>query len=266
MDQALGTFTVVIPARYASTRLPGKPLVEIDGQPMIAHVHALAVASGAARVVIATDDRRVLEAARGFGAEAQMTSATHRVGTERVCEVVEVLGLADDAVVVNVQGDEPLLPPALVQQVARNLAARPDTQMSTLCVPIRRAEELFDPSAVKVVCAADGHALYFSRAPIPWHRDHLATAPGTLPPGGHHFRHLGIYAYRAGFLRRYVRMAPAAIEEVESLEQLRALHAGARVHVEQAVEAPGTGVDTPHDLAAVRAVFATRGRGATSGC
>lgn len=245
------SFIVVIPARYASTRLPGKPLLPIAGKPMIQHVHERALASGARAVIIATDDQRVYEAARAFGAQVQMTGGGHRSGTERAAEVIARLGAGEADVVVNLQGDEPLLPPALVRQVAANLAARPQAQMATLCSRITEGSALFDPAVVKVVFDASGFALYFSRAPIPWSR--RAFANGTPAAwSGPHFRHIGLYAYRAGYLGRYVGQAPSPLEADEDLEQLRALHHGDRVHVAEAAEQPGPGVDTPQDLEAVR--------------
>ena len=244
-------FHVVIPARYGSTRLPGKPLADIAGKPMIRHVWERAVASGATRVVVATDDARVEAAGRDFGAEVLVTRADHRSGTDRIAEVAERLGWADDTVVVNLQGDEPTMPPALLRQVAADLAAHPDAAMATLGVPITGRDELFDPNVVKAVVDGMGWALYFSRAPIPWHRDSFPTAR-ALPPGVGFVRHLGLYAYRAGFLRAFVAWPAAPLEQCEALEQLRALWHGARIRLGLACEAPGPGVDTPGDLDAVR--------------
>ncbi|MCU0767462.1 MAG: 3-deoxy-manno-octulosonate cytidylyltransferase [Gammaproteobacteria bacterium] len=244
-------FNVVIPARYASTRLPGKPLADIAGKPMIWHVWERAVASGATRVVVATDDARVEAAARAFGADVLVTRADHRSGTDRIAEVAERLGWADDAIVVNLQGDEPTMPPALLRQVAADLAAHPDAAMATLGVPITGRDELFDPNVVKAVVDGRGWALYFSRAPIPWHRDSFPAAR-VLPAGVDFVRHLGLYAYRVGFLRAFVAWPAAPLEQCESLEQLRALWHGARIRLGLACEAPGPGVDTPADLDAVR--------------
>lgn len=250
------SFIVVIPARYASTRLSGKPLLPIAGKPMIRHVYERALASGAQAVTIATDDERVHEAARAFGARVEMTGAHHRSGTERIAEVVTRLAVPAGEVVVNVQGDEPMLPPALVRQVADNLARRPQAQMATLCEPITEVSALFDPAVVKVVRDGSGFALYFSRAPIPWNRQRFAglpaEMPGELPAEAVHYRHIGIYAYRAAYLGEYVAQPASPAERSEDLEQLRALHHGARIHVAEAVEAPGPGVDTPRDLEAVR--------------
>lgn len=243
-------FTVVVPARLASTRLPGKVLCSIAGKPMIRHVYERACESGAERVVVAVDDARVADAVPG--AETCRTSSDHRSGTERVAEVVRRLALGPDTIVVNVQADEPLLPPALVRQVAANLAARPSAAAATLCEPIASVDAVFDPNVVKVVRDRDGYALYFSRAPIPWSRSGFPGG-GDWRPGAH-FRHVGLYAYRADYVRDYVRRAPASIEALESLEQLRVLAHGERIHVDEAAAAPGPGVDTKADLEAVRAL------------
>ena len=205
-------FRVLIPARYASTRLPGKPLLDIGGKPMLQRVYEQAVASGAASVVIATDDPRIEEAARGFGAEVCMTSPEHSSGSERLAEAVSLLEYGDDEIVVNLQGDEPLMPPELLQQVADNLATHGDASVATLCTRIHTAAELFDPHAVKVVMDRAGYALYFSRAVIPWDRDAFAVTTEELPAAAEHFRHLGLYAYRVGFLKRYVRLPACSLE------------------------------------------------------
>ncbi len=247
-----GGATVVIPARFASTRLPGKALIPIAGRPMVQHTWERASRSGAGRVVVATDDARILEAARGFGAEVMMTDVRHRSGTERVAEVASRLCLDDDAVVVNVQADEPLLPPGLVTQVVEGLAAHPCAQMATLCERIERDSEVFDPATVKVVTDHQGYALYFSRAAIPWYRGHFESE--EVPRSASLRRHIGLYAYRAGYLRSYVARESSPIEEAESLEQLRALYHGARIHVAEARERPGPGVDTAEDLERVRAL------------
>lgn len=247
------SFVVVIPARYASTRLPGKPLADIHGQPMVAHVVAKARQSGAERVIVATDDERVRAALCESGVEVCMTSKDHQSGTERLAEVCRHYGFAADTIVVNVQGDEPLIPPAIIRQVADNLAAA-SAPMATLSVPILAAEELFNPNAVKVVTDKDGYALYFSRAPIPWDRDGFAVSKEQAGPWCQ--RHIGIYAYRAGFIERYVSWAPSQLEQVESLEQLRVLWYGEKIHVAQALEAPPVGVDTQADLDKVRALLA----------
>ncbi len=249
------SFIVVIPARYASTRLPGKPLLQIAGQSMLQRVWTQARASSAARVVIATDDRRIESVARDFGAEACMTDPAHPSGTDRLQEVASQLAFDDDAIVVNVQGDEPLIPPAVIDQVAANLAERTTADMATLCEPIDDIATLKDPNAVKVVTDVEGHALYFSRAPIPWPRDAFAADAEIMPGDSAWFRHIGIYAYRTGFLHRYITWQPAPIERLESLEQLRALYHGTSIHVEEACAAVPGGVDTAADLEAVRRHF-----------
>lgn len=248
-------FKVVIPARYASSRLPGKPLRVLAGSPMVEHVHRRACESGAQQVVIATDDARIENAARAFGAEVVMTSPDHPSGTDRLAEVVAGLGWPDDALVVNLQGDEPLMPPALLRQVADNLATHPDAAIATLCTPIAEAAEFFDPNVVKLVCDAAGYALYFSRAPIPWARDAFALGREHLPARFSCRRHLGLYAYRASFLRAYRQLAPAPLEEIEMLEQLRALWHGYRIRVADAVARPGPGVDVESDAQRVETLL-----------
>ncbi|WP_028239551.1 3-deoxy-manno-octulosonate cytidylyltransferase [Stutzerimonas azotifigens] len=245
-------FVVVIPARYSSSRLPGKPLQAIAGKPMIEHVWRQASRSAAARVVVATDDERILQACEGFGAEALLTSPAHNSGTDRLAEVAERLGLADDAIVVNVQGDEPLIPPTVIDQVAANLAANPQAAIATLAEPLDGVESLFNPNVVKVLSDARGMALTFSRAPLPWARDHFADDRTSLPEGVPYRRHIGIYAYRARLLRAFVAWGPCWLEDTERLEQLRALWHGERIHVADAIEPPPAGVDTPEDLARVR--------------
>ncbi|CAI8928616.1 3-deoxy-manno-octulosonate cytidylyltransferase [Kosakonia quasisacchari] len=243
------SFVVIIPARYASTRLPGKPLVDINGKPMVVHVLERARESGAERIIVATDNEEVMRAVQAVGGEVCMTRADHQSGTERLAEVVEKCGFSDDTVIVNVQGDEPMIPPAIIRQVAENLAAR-DVGMATLAVPIHSAEEAFNPNAVKVVMDAEGYALYFSRATIPWDRDRFAQSRKTI--GDTLLRHIGIYGYRAGFIRRYVSWQTSPLEQIEMLEQLRVLWYGEKIHVAVASVVPGTGVDTPEDLARVR--------------
>ena len=247
------SFVVVIPARYASTRLPGKPLADIHGKPMVQHVVEKALQSGADRVIVATDDERVQQALQSTGVEVCITSPDHQSGTERLAEVCRHYGFAADTIIVNVQGDEPLIPPAIIRQVADNLAAA-TAPMATLSVPIKDAEEAFNPNAVKVVTDKDGYALYFSRASIPWDRDRFANSHEQI--GDHYQRHIGIYAYRAGFIQRYVDWAPSVLEQVEALEQLRVLWYGEKIHVAQALEAPPVGVDTQADLEKVRAFLA----------
>lgn len=251
------SFVVVIPARYASTRLPGKPLADIHGKPMVQHVVEKALQSGADRVIVATDDERVQQALAPFAAaagfEVCMTSPDHQSGTERLAEVCRHYGFAADTIIVNVQGDEPLIPPVIIRQVADNLAAA-SAPMATLSVPIRDAEEAFNPNAVKVVTDREGYALYFSRASIPWDRDCFAQSREQI--GDHYQRHIGIYAYRASFIQRYVDWAPSVLEQVEALEQLRVLWYGEKIHVAQALQAPPVGVDTQADLDKVRALLA----------
>ena len=244
------SFVVIIPARYASTRLPGKPLVDINGKPMVVHVLERARESGAERIIVATDHEDVARAVEAAGGEVCMTRVDHQSGTERLAEVVEKCALGDDTIIVNIQGDEPMIPPAIVRQVAENLAQR-DVGMATLAVPIHSAEEAFNPNAVKVVTDAQGYALYFSRATIPWDRDRFAQSRETI--GDTFLRHIGIYGYRAGFIRRYVTWQPSQLEQIEMLEQLRVLWYGEKIHVAVAQTVPGTGVDTPEDLERVRA-------------
>ncbi|MGK9172713.1 3-deoxy-manno-octulosonate cytidylyltransferase [Yokenella regensburgei] len=244
------SFVVIIPARYASTRLPGKPLVDINGKPMVVHVLERARESGADRIIVATDHEEVAKAVEAAGGEVCMTRADHQSGTERLAEVVEKCGFSDDTVIVNVQGDEPMIPPVIIRQVAENLAAR-EVGMATLAAPVHDAEEAFNPNAVKVVLDAEGYALYFSRATIPWDRDRFAVSKETI--GNSVLRHLGIYGYRAGFIRRYVNWEASPLENIEMLEQLRVLWYGEKIHVAVATQIPGTGVDTPDDLERVRA-------------
>lgn len=245
-------FHVIIPARYASTRLPGKPLQLIDGKPMVQHVWQQACKSGAASVIVATDDQRIMGACAAFGAKAIMTRADHPTGTDRLQEVVSQLGLPDDACVVNVQGDEPMIPPAVIDQVAANLIAAQEAGIATLAEPIHDSETLFNPNAVKVVCDHQGYALYFSRAPMPWCRDQFASGPAELPEGIPFRRHVGIYAYKVSFLHAYVSLPASPLETAESLEQLRALWFGTRIHVADACETLPAGVDTAEDLERVR--------------
>ncbi|MDX1604867.1 MAG: 3-deoxy-manno-octulosonate cytidylyltransferase [Candidatus Competibacterales bacterium] len=248
-------FRVAIPARYGSSRLPGKPLRRLAGRTLLEHVHRVARASGAAEVVVATDDERIRAEAERFGAEVCMTAADHASGTDRLAEVVRRRGWPDQTVVVNLQGAEPLLPPQLLQQAAATLQAHPQAGIATLCTPIRDPDELFDPHLVKVVCDGTGRALYFSRAPLPWHREAFAAGrPAVLPPGVW-WRHIGVYAYRAVTLRAFPALPPGPLEPVEALEQLRALHNGVPVQVSAIEQAPPAGVDTEADLARVEALL-----------
>ncbi len=244
------SFTVIIPARYGSSRLPGKPLLEINGKPMIAHVWERAEQSGAGRVLVATDDKRIEQAVAGLGAEVCMTRRDHVSGTDRLAEVAEQLQLSDDEIVVNLQGDEPQMPASLVHQVAADMEAHPDASVTTLYQPIVDASDIFNPNVVKVVMDEEGYALYFSRAPIPWNRESFGDpdqAEAEL-----HCRHIGLYGYRAGFLRRYSQWSASPLEQQESLEQLRVLWKGERIHLSEAAENPGHGIDTAEDLEKAR--------------
>jgi 3-deoxy-manno-octulosonate cytidylyltransferase (CMP-KDO synthetase) len=258
-------YKVVIPARFASTRLPGKPLRQLLGKPMLQYVFETASASAAGQVVIATDDERIERAATAFGAEVCMTATEHASGTDRLAEVVVKQDWPNDAIVVNVQGDEPLMPPALIDQVARDLAQNPGAAIATIATPVLAVGEFFDPNVVKVITDQNGFALYFSRAPIPWDRDLLRDDVKALPIGIMPLRHIGIYAYRVGYLRRYARMRPCPLEQAEQLEQLRALWHGERIHVAEAVQRPGPGVDTEEDVhIAEQLLQAARSNGAST--
>ncbi|HYF20130.1 MAG TPA: 3-deoxy-manno-octulosonate cytidylyltransferase [Ramlibacter sp.] len=249
------TYTVLIPARMASTRLPDKPLADLGGRPMVVRVAERAQRSGARRVVVAADDLRVVQACASHGVEALMTALHHPSGTDRLAEASTLLGLPDDEVVVNVQGDEPLVEPTLVDAVAQLLRQRPEAPMGTAAHPLHDPREFLNPNVVKVVTDARGLALYFSRAPIAWSRDGYAGGLRELadPPP---LRHIGVYAYRAAFLRAFPRLGQAPLERLESLEQLRALWHGHRIAVHVTSAAPAAGVDTPEDLARVRAAYA----------
>lgn len=234
---------VIIPARYASTRLPGKPLADIAGKPMIQHVYERARESGAQSVTVATDDARILAACEKFGAQVVMTAESHRSGTERLAEAIRQLGLSPDQIVVNVQGDEPLMPPAIIRRTAEVLAAHADAVVATVCCPIHDDVELRNSNVVKVVRDAQGYALYFSRAPIPFARD------GRRAPA---CRHIGLYAYRAGYIAHYLQLAPSPYEQAEQLEQLRVLWHGGRIALWETDQAPPAGVDSAEDLERVR--------------
>jgi len=248
-------FTAIIPARLASTRLPGKALADLGGKPMIVRVAERARESGADRVYVATDHRDIADAVIRAGFEAVMTRGDHPTGTDRIAEVVDRLALEAKTVVVNVQGDEPLIEPGLVRAVATLLADTPEAAIATACHPIRNPEELFDPNVVKVVLDHAGLARYFSRAPIPWARDAFAASRKAIPEGIPCYRHIGIYAYRAEFLRVFPKLAVAPLERFEALEQLRALWHGYAIAVAVRQDAPSPGVDTPEDLERVRARF-----------
>ena len=241
-------FVVAVPARYAASRLPGKPLRLLGGEPLVLHVARRALAAGAREVWLATDDGRVAAAVADVpGVRVAMTSPDHASGTDRLAECADIAGWDDDTLVVNLQGDEPFAPASGIRQVAATLAAS-GAAMATLAAPVTEVETLFDPNAVKLVRAANGDALYFSRAPLPWPREAFAHGRAALPEGGHWLRHIGIYAYRAGFLRRFAAMPPGVLEQIESLEQLRVLEAGHRIAVALTPEPFPPGVDTPEDL------------------
>jgi 3-deoxy-manno-octulosonate cytidylyltransferase (CMP-KDO synthetase) len=251
-------FIVAIPARYAAQRLPGKPLRELHGRPLIAHVVDRALEAGANRVVVATDDVRIAEAVAALEVEVAMTSPEHPSGTDRLAEVARQLALPEGMIVVNLQGDEPLAPPSGIRTAVAALR-NSDAPMATLATPIECARELFDPHCVKVVTDARGHALYFSRAPIPWARDHFRHDQIGLPASTRPWlRHIGLYAYRAGFLDTFTRLPRSPLEDIEALEQLRVLDAGYRIAVAIAPEAFPAGVDTAEDLERVAAIMAAR--------
>jgi 3-deoxy-manno-octulosonate cytidylyltransferase (CMP-KDO synthetase) len=246
-------YTVLIPARLQSTRLPRKPLADIGGLPMVVRVARRAAMAGAQRVVVAADDEAITDACHAHGVQALLTRANHASGSDRLAEACEQLALDGDDVVVNVQGDEPLIDPALIEAVAVLLAERADCSMATAAHPITDVAEIANPNVVKVVLDAQQRALYFSRAAIPWWRDGWATAIDEMPDPAP-LRHIGLYAYRAGFLRRFPLLTPAPMESTESLEQLRALWHGHAIAVHVAAGAPAPGVDTPADLERVRAI------------
>ncbi len=254
---AVRPFTVLIPARLASSRLPDKPLADIAGKPMVVRVAERAAQSGAQRVVVACDDLRISAACSAHGITSVMTDTHHASGSDRLAQACELLGLQGDDVVVNVQGDEPLIDPALVQQVAALLQFRTDCVMSTAAHPLTDLAEFLNPNVVKVVLDAQDRALYFGRAPLPWWRDGNSQGVKALPDPAP-LRHLGLYAYRAGFLRSFPQLAASPLETCEALEQLRVLWHGHRIAVFVAPDGPGPGVDTPEDLARVRALFAAK--------
>lgn len=244
-------FVVVVPARYQSQRLPGKPLLDIAGKPMVLHVVERARRSAARAVLVATDDARIAECCHAAGVDVCMTSDQHSTGTDRIEEVTRQLGLGPEAIVVNVQGDEPLIPPAVINQVAANLAARPEMGICTLYSALPSEAEWRNPNAVKLVCAPDGRVLYFSRAPIPWPRDGLDAAALAQAK-----RHIGLYAYRVEVLQRFVQWPPSPLEQLEKLEQLRAMEHGVGIHAALCCAAVPAGVDTQEDLVAVRRLLA----------
>ena len=255
MSEGIPAFKVVVPARYASTRLPAKPLLDLGGKPMVARTAERAAQSGAEEVWVATDHPDVMAAATQHGLSVVLTRTDHPSGTDRLAEVIEQRGWDDDTIVVNVQGDEPLIDPALIAQTARQLAES-GADIATVAHPIDKAVDFFNPNIVKVVCKADGDALYFSRAPIPYARDHFARdGKESLPAGMPAFRHVGLYAYRARFLRAYARLAPSPLEAFEAMEQLRALFHGFRISVLISDHLPMPGVDTPEDAARMQEWF-----------
>lgn len=249
------SFRVVIPARYASTRLPGKPLADLAGKPMVVRVAEAVQNSGALEVIVATDDSRVLDVVAAHGHAVTLTRADHPSGTDRIAEVAQQFGWNDDDIVVNVQGDEPLIEPALVAEVAQALVIDREAAIATAAHAISDIADFLNPNVVKVVTAASGRALYFSRAPIPWHRDGFATQRASMPPDYIVRRHIGLYAYRVSFLRCYGQLAPAPVEQWEALEQLRALWHGFHISVIECPYPPAPGVDTPEDLARVQAIY-----------
>lgn len=247
------SFNVIIPARLASTRLPNKPLADLGGKPMVVRVAERAMQSGASQVVVATDHADIIKACEQHGVNAQLTRADHPSGTDRIAEVAAALGLPSDAVVVNVQGDEPLIDPALIAATAALIAK--DVPMATAAHPIADLTEVFNPNVVKVVLDKVGRALYFSRATIPWHRDGFAQSKETVPAGYQPLRHIGLYAYSNAFLQTYPKLALSPLEQIEALEQLRVLWHGFPIAVHVTQTAPAAGVDTPEDLARVRPYF-----------
>ncbi len=250
-------FKVVIPARFASTRLPGKPMLDIGGKPMVIRVAEQTAKSGAQQIIIATDHQPIIAAAQEHGFQACMTRADHASGTDRIAEVAAQQGWADDTIVVNVQGDEPLIPPTLIRAVAQHLHDHPECAIATACHPIHDEASLRNPNIVKTVLDKHGNALYFSRAPIPYPRDAFAQQQ-ALPADLQVLRHIGIYAYRSSFLHAYGQLAPAMIERFESLEQLRALYHGYKIGVTITQDAPPSGVDTEQDLLVARQIFAAQ--------
>ncbi len=247
-------FYVVVPARYASTRLPGKPLLDIAGKPMVVWVAERAKNSGAKQVIVATDDTRILDTVKQSGHQVMMTRADHVSGTDRIAEVALAQQWSDDAIIVNVQGDEPLIEAVLIAEVANTLSNHPESVMATACHAIHSKADFLNPNIVKVVLDAQNNALYFSRAPIPYPRDAFA-ANSDLPENMPIYRHIGIYAYRAKFLKQYASIQPSMLERIESLEQLRVLHHGYKISVSISQNAPAAGVDTQEDLDYVRSVM-----------
>lgn len=256
------TFTVIIPARFASTRLPGKLLLDLAGKPVIQHVYERALQSGAERVIVATDAPKIVDAVRRFSGDVVLTAAQHQSGTDRIAEAAAICNLLDDAIVVNVQGDEPLISPAEIQQVADDLEHHSDASLATLRALIENSDDVFNPNIVKVVVDRLDYALMFSRAPLPWHRAQFQTLQQAQQPPVAlaelqvpYFRHLGLYAYRVGFLKTYVSLGQSPLEQVEALEQLRALEHGYKIYVGLTSERHGVGIDTPEDYRKVKQIM-----------
>jgi len=247
-------FSIIIPARHASSRLPGKPLHLIGKKTLIQHVYECAQKSDADEIIVATDDERIEAEVKGFSGEVCMTSTAHHTGSDRLAEVITKKQYDENHIIVNLQGDEPLMPASVINQVANNLKNNPAASSATVCTRINNVDDLFDPHVVKVVTDKTGFALYFSRASIPWDREHFPNH-SVLPDYAEHYRHIGLYAYRAGFLKQFVQWPVCHHEKVESLEQLRSLWNGEKIHVDIAGEIPGPGIDTPEDLAHVRQMF-----------
>jgi len=250
---------IIIPARFDSSRLPGKVLCDIAGKPMIAHVYERALEANVGEVVVATDDERVSKSVCDFGGQVCMTGSSHRSGTERIAEVIDKLSIKDEDGVINLQGDEPLIDPAIIKQVAENLSLYKEASMITVCEPIAVIEDVFNVNINKVVRDHKGYAIYFSRAPIPWYRDgfkpEVIHKDKKLPENFDYYRHIGIYGYLAGFVKKYIAWAPSPIEQIESLEQLRVLWYGEKIHVDIAAGSPGPGIDTPEDLNKIQKLF-----------
>lgn len=249
-------FTIIIPARYASGRLPGKPLLDIAGKPMISHVIARAKLSDADEVIVATDDERIAKVALDDGIPAYITDESHNSGTERIAEVIDKHGIANDTVIVNLQGDEPLTPYQCLNQLGHALESDPGAEMATLSTPIKEIDELLDWNVAKVVCDNNGNAMYFSRAPIPWDREGFKQDDKRMTVNDVFHRHIGLYAYRAGFVQEYISWGSCTLEKIESLEQLRVLYHGRKIKVITAAQIPGPGVNTLDELKQVEHILA----------
>lgn len=256
----MNDYKIVIPARFASSRLPGKPLIELAGKPMIQHVYERALATSVQEIVIATDDERIEQAAKAFGAEVVMTSLQHENGTERIAEVARIKNWPANSVVVNLQGDEPLIPQSLIELTAQGLIQNPEAGMSSICTPIQHDSDVFNPNVVKVVLNKQQFAMYFSRASIPWDRDAYRSEQVQKTNKMPVYRHIGMYGYRVSFLQQYTQMEPCVLETTESLEQLRALWYGVKIHMGIVEQAPGHGVDTLDDVMRVDQLLAHTGK------